>query len=289
MYGYGSYGFGGGLPSVVKKLLIANVVVFLVTTLLPYSIWFNLFGLVPGMVLTRFTVWQLFTYMFLHGGFGHIFFNMFGLWMFGAELEYAWGSRDFFKYYVICGIGAGVLVVITSLFGFSSMFAPTIGASGAIWGILVAYGLMWPDRLIFVFGILPMKAILFVIIFGALELLQGLGRSGGGVAYFAHVGGGLTGFVYLKFGWRLMAHLESWWNHYKARREARKHKFTIHEGGAQESKETRRMSDAAYTPRHPEKDEEVNRILDKIAREGMDSLDEREKRILENASKRKKQ
>ncbi len=139
--------------------------------------------------------WQFFTYMFFHGGFGHILFNMFALWMFGPELEYNWGTRDFLKYYFACGVGGGILVWLTSMIGFSNPLASTIGASGAIFGILVAYGMMWPNRLIYIMGVLPMKALHFVIVFGAIDLLQGLSGSGGNIAVFAHVGGGVTGFI----------------------------------------------------------------------------------------------
>ncbi len=273
-------GFGYGLPPMVKRLLIINAAVFVLTVLfsqMQHTI-FYLFGLVPQLVTHRFMVWQFFTYMFLHGGFGHIFFNMFALWMFGSELEYNWGSNDFLKYFLICGVGGGVLVWLTAFIGFSSSAAPTIGASGAIFGVLVAYGLMWPDRPIYIWGILPIKALHLVLLFGAFDLLSGLGRSGGNIAYFAHIGGGVTGFVYLKFGWRIMAHLESWVRHWKRR------KFTVHEGGR--NREGRREDSRDTDASHPDMADEIDRILDKIAREGMDSLSERERRILDRASNR---
>ena len=157
MYGYGSYGYGGfgrSLPKAVKYLLIANAVIFILMMMFPYRSLMYWFGLVPYFVTTRLMVWQFFTYMFIHADFMHIFFNMFALWMFGTELEFNWGTKDFIRFYLACGIGGGILVWATSLVGFSSMIIPTIGASGAIFGLLVAYGLMWPNRLIFVFGIL---------------------------------------------------------------------------------------------------------------------------------------
>ncbi len=272
MYAY--YGYGMSLPKAVKSLLIANAIVFIVTLFFPFN-WNILFGLVPVLINQKLMVWQFFTYMFLHGGFGHILFNMFALWMFGTELEYNWGTRDFLKYYFTCGIGGGLLVWITSMFGFSSYMIPTIGASGAIFGILVAYGMMWPDRLIFIFGVLPMKALHFVLIFGALDLLNGLSGSGGGIAYFCHVGGGVTGFIYLKYGWRIMIHIEHMINIFKSRR------FKIIQGG----KKSGFNSDSHDS--HPDFDEEVDRILDKIARHGMESLSDREKQILDRASGKK--
>lgn len=276
MYAY--HGYRMGLPKAVKSLLIANAAVFAFTLFFPIRGWNYLFGLVPALINHRFMIWQFFTYMFLHGGFGHIFWNMFMLWMFSTELEYNWGSRDFLKYYLVCGVGGGVIVWITSLVGLSSSAIPTIGASGAIFGVLVAYGMMWPDRLIYVMGILPMKALHMVLIFGGIDLLQGLSGSAGHIAVFAHVGGGITGFIYLKYGWRIMIHLEHQINKFKAR------KFTVIRGGG---KKTGTKSD--YPESHPDIDNEVDRILDKIARDGMDSLTDRERRILDRASDRKKQ
>jgi len=249
-----------------------NIAIFLVVSLLGIAGVINrIFGLVPYLVNTRFTVWQFFTYMFLHGGIGHIFFNMFALWMFGTELEYNWGSKDFLWFYFVCGLGGGLLVWLTAFFGFSGMYSTTIGASGAIFGLLVAYGMMWPDRLIFVFGIIPMKALHFVLLFGALDLMQGLSHSNGGIAYFAHVGGGVTGFIYLKFGWRIVAYTESILRRFKRR------KLKVIEGG-------RNSGLYRNEPSHPDMDDEIDRILDKIAREGMNSLTKKEKEILDRRS-----
>ncbi len=274
MYAY--RGYGSSLPKGVKYLLISNAVVFAITLFFPFN-WFAFFGLVPRQINHYFMIWQFFTYMFFHGGFGHILFNMFALWMFGQELEHNWGFRDFLKYYFTCGVGGGILVWLTAMIGFSNPYASTIGASGAIFGILVAYGMMWPDRLIYIFGVLPMKALHFVIIFGAIDLLQGFSGTAGNIAVFAHVGGGVTGLVYLKFGWRIMIHLEHQINKFKAR------KFTVTQGQGRKSGFKPHNDDG-----HPDLDEEVDRILDKIAHEGMDSLSDREKRILDRASHRKK-
>jgi len=276
-------GFGYGLPKMVKRLLIINAAVFVVTVLfyqMQHVIWY-LFGLVPELVTHRFMVWQFFTYMFLHGGFGHILFNMFALWMFGSELEYNWGSRDFLHYYLICGVGGGVLVWITSFFGLSSSGVPTIGASGAIFGVLLAYGMMWPDRPIYIWGILPMKALHLVILYGVINILYGFSGSGGNVAYFAHIGGFATGFIYLKFGWRAMVHVENLGKRWKRR------KFTVHDGG-RSRRSMRGDGSRDDEAMHPDIADEVDRILDKIAREGMDSLSDRERRILDRASNRRK-
>ena len=276
-------GYGYGIPRIVKRLLIINIAVFVLTTIMVrwQDMIYYVFGLVPALVNTRFMVWQFFTYMFLHGGISHIFFNMLVLWMFGAELEYNWGSRDFIIYYLVCGVGGGLLVWFTAFLGLSSMTAPTIGASGAIFGLLVAFGLMWPDRLIYIWGIIPMKALHLVLLFGAIDLFSGLTGSGGRIAVFAHVGGGLTGFIYLKFGWRMAVQFEGLANRMKRR------KFTVIDGGRSASrKDSPRDSESGGV--HPDIDEEVDRILDKIAREGMDSLTDRERRILDRASNRRR-
>ena len=282
---YRHVGGGMGLPKAVKSLLIANVAIFFITAVIRIN-WYGLFGLVPYLVTHKLFVWQFFTHMFLHGNMGHIFWNMFGLWMFGSELENNWGSKDFLQYYIICGIGGGILVWITSFVGLSNPIAPTIGASGAIFGILAAYGMMWPDRMIFVLGILPMRAINFVIIFGILNLMQGLTGTGGGIAVFAHVGGGVTGFIYLKFGWRIMAYTDVWWKRIRESFRAQSKGFKVVDGG-RKSKGSGSRSSSDKTP-HPDLRGEVDRILDKIAREGMDGLSDRERRILEDASKKRK-
>jgi membrane associated rhomboid family serine protease len=273
-----SYGYGYGLPKAVKYLLIANAAVFVFTYIFPtitriYFPFNSIFGLVPDYINHNLMIWQFFTYMYLHGGMMHIGFNMFALWMFGTELEYNWGSRDFFKFYTVCGIGGGVLVWLTSFTSLGNPSIATIGASGAIFGLLVAYGLMWPDRIILLFGIMPMKALHFVIIFGAIDLFYGVTGTGGDIAYFAHIGGGVTGFIYLKYGWRIMVYLESMFRRLKRR------KFTVIKGG-------KRGSDSPEE-KYQDMDDEVNRILDKISKSGMESLDDREKRILERASKRR--
>jgi len=269
-----SYGYDSGLPKAVKYLLITNVVVLVLQTLLRRVIPFGLLALEPYLINHYFMIWQFFTYMFLHSDMWHIGFNMLALWMFGSELEWNWGTRDFLKFYLVCGIGGGLLVWITSFFGLTEPLSRTIGASGAIFGLLVAYALMWPDRLIFLFGILPMKAMHMVILFMGIDLFQGLTNTGGQIAVFAHVGGGVTGFVYLKYGWRVMVYMESWVKRLKRR------KFKVVQGG--------RGYSAGNGSSHPDMDDEVDRILDKIAREGMESLDDRERRILDRASDRKK-
>src|SRR5262249_27296274 len=154
------------------------------------------FGLVPYAVTQRYLIWQLVTYIFLHGGFFHIFFNIFRLYMFGSGLEATWGTREFTKFFFICGIGAAILTVIVSPYSQVAI----IGASGAIFGLLVAYGVLFPNRPIYLYMIIPIPAKWFVVIFGAINLLSAFSVSASGVAYVTHVGGLCAGLIYSKGG-----------------------------------------------------------------------------------------
>src|SRR4030066_1103740 len=188
-----SFSFGYPVTPVIKKLIIANVAVFLLQFLSSYKIIY-LFGLVPYMVIREFYFWQLFTYQFLHGGLFHILFNMLALWMFGGELERIWGSSSFLKYYFLCGAGAGICTVIF----LSASLNPTIGASGAIYGVLLAYGLLFPDRIIYIYMLFPMKAKHFVILMGAVSFFSSISATQSGIAHIAHLGGMVFGYLYLK-------------------------------------------------------------------------------------------
>jgi len=149
-----------------------------------------------------FTPWQLLSYAFLHGNFNHLFFNMFAVWMFGTPLEQAWGSQRFTLYYVVCVVGAAVAQLLVQLF--EGGIYPTIGASGGVFGLLLAYGAMWPNNRIFLlFFPVPVKAKWFVLIYGGIELLLGFTRAMPGIAHFAHLGGMVFGALLLyRWGWR---------------------------------------------------------------------------------------
>jgi len=188
----------------VKWLLITNISIFVLNFLTQrfgFGVYFYPFGLVPGMVVHLLAVWQLVTYMFLHdpSGFGHILFNMLTLWMFGADLERDWGTRRFLRYYFLCGIGAGVCVVAANWFA-GSLGARTIGSSGAIYGLLLAFGMLYPDRVVLFSFLFPIKAKYFVMILGAIDFLSSIGASDSGVSHVAHLGGLLVGYLYLKHG-----------------------------------------------------------------------------------------
>ena len=183
----------------VKNLLLANIAVFILQSLAPSLEGFLImyFGLVPRLAFEHLFIWQFVTYMFLHGGFGHIFFNMFALWMFGVELESNWGTKDFLKYYFLTGIAAGIS---TALFSWGSTI-PTIGASGAVYGILAAYALFFPDRYVYLYLLFPIKMKYLAVILGLIEFLS-LRHGGTNIAHAAHLGGMVIGYFYLRHKYR---------------------------------------------------------------------------------------
>src|SRR5665213_3530880 len=234
-----SFSFGPGqLSTALKAIIGINVVMFVATTFMP-SLQIQL-GLVPMWVLREKRIWQLVTYMFIHAGLLHILFNMLALWMFGAELERVWGTRFFLKFYFITGIGAACLTVLISLLPFGptqQLYASDIvGASGAVYGLLLAYAMYFPDRQIYMYFLFPIPAKIFVLITGAMELYASMAEGSGGVANATHLGGLLVAYVYLttlRHGPRIK--LNPWaevkyryvkWQLTKARK-----KFDVYQGG----------------------------------------------------------
>ena len=193
-------------PKGVKWLLIINISVFVVyffAVRFGGGGIFSHFALVPAAVLQTLAFWQLVSYLFLHdpGGFGHILFNMLSLWMFGADLERAWGTRRFLQFYFLCGIGAGICVILANaLLPWGSMRSRTIGASGAIYGLLLAFGMLWPDRTVLFSFLFPIKAKYFVMILGGIAFMSSFAGSDNNVSHFAHLGGMVFGYIYLKRG-----------------------------------------------------------------------------------------
>lgn len=200
-------------PPVVSLLLIVNGLAFIVQNVFPglleqaFALWplgSPAFQMTPfGLQrVSDFAVWQLFTYAFLHGNTLHLFANMFALWMFGIQIENYWGSRAFGFYYVVCVVGAGLIQLVVS---FGDGY-PTLGASGGVFGILLAFGMMFPNqRILLLIPPIPLKAKWFVILYGAFELWAGLTGAASGVAHFAHLGGMLFGFLlimYWRYRWR---------------------------------------------------------------------------------------
>lgn len=181
----------------VKALVIACVVVFVLQIIANQAGWSftRFFGLVPSEALYHGHIWQLVTYIFLHdiGSPMHILFNMLGLWMFGSDLEEHWGTRQFMRFFFICGIGAGIIYTLLS----RGSDVPTIGASGAVYGILLAFGVLFPDRIIY-YIIFPIRAKYFVMIMGGLAFYASVTSSGSSIAHIAHLGGMACGYLYLR-------------------------------------------------------------------------------------------
>jgi membrane associated rhomboid family serine protease len=188
--------FGGrDVTPAVKLLLIVNTAVFFLQLFLPNQ-FLDFFGLVPALVWDDFYLWQLFTYQFLHGGLLHLLFNMLALWMFGCDLERRWGSPFFLKYYFVSVIGGGVLNALI----LPGQVAPSIGASAGIYGILLAYGLIYPNQIVYFYFLFPIKMKHFVWIIGAIALYSSIASGQSGIAHLAHLGGMVFGYLYLRGG-----------------------------------------------------------------------------------------
>ena len=250
------------MTKTVKILIIINVVLFVLMHLLPNVAWLAFFALVPRFVLAKFRLWQLFTYMFLHVGLWHLAVNMLMLWFFGPAIESAWGRREFLRYYLFTGIGAGLCSWLVAL----RSTIPVIGASGAIFGILVAYAIMYPDTIILLFFFFPMKIRYAVWVLVGFNLLGALSSPHAGIAYFAHLGGGLCGYLYLRSEWLRWKIL---------------HWTPLRLGGLR----GRKRPDKKYLQKQ-DLDQKADAILDKISKYGIDSLSRKERQLLELRSKK---
>ena len=223
----GPYVMGGGLPRGVKLLLIVNVAIFLFTWFAGRSAigdaFLSAFALRPADVVGRLFIWQMGTYLFLHGDAFHILYNMLGLWFFGGELERLWGTDKFMRFYFICGVGAGAVVVLANYL-FGNPASQTIGASGAIYGILLVAAILWPDRII-IMMIFPIKLKYFVMLMGAISLL-GLRNINSGVSDVAHLSGMVFGYLFLKMpqvrGFDPLYTLRQAYRHWKLERAKKK-------------------------------------------------------------------
>jgi membrane associated rhomboid family serine protease len=225
-----SYSFGPGpVTPAVKAIIFANIGLFVVSQFYPRIALY--LGVIPEAVLEKGWLWQLATYMFLHADAMHILFNMLGLWMFGVELERTWGTRFFSRFYAVTGVGAGITVVLASLLPIAALRltyeAVTIGASGALYGLLMAFAIYFPNRPILMFLLFPVPAKYFVMILGALAFMV---SPGGGVSNSAHLGGLLFGYLYLKGrGGGLTAEFKYRYLKWKMNRLRRK--FDVYSGG----------------------------------------------------------
>ena len=221
----------------VKAIVYTNVAVFVVTfiaqTFFGSSALFELLGLRPESVFTQFYVWQFVTYLFLHGNVTHILFNMLALWMFGVDLERRWGSRGFVKYYAITGVGAGVVTALVSRLPFDAMQhiygVTTVGASGAIYGLLMAWALLFPSRQILFMFVFPLPARVAATLMGAMAFMGAVGSSNDSVAEATHLAGFVIGWLYLNGFSRLR--LDFSYRLARWRMERVRRKFNVHKGG----------------------------------------------------------
>jgi len=261
------------LPPLVKKLVMGTALIYIFQLLTSHR-WDYLFGLNPVLLTEGLAIWQPFTYIFLHAGPFHLFWNMIILWMFGSEIELAWGPGRFGVYYLICGAGAGII---------SAILDPTsttivVGASGAIFGVLLAFGMTYPDRMVAFMFIFPMKAKYFVAAISAIQLLFFVRGGDGIVAYSAHVGGLITGILYFsiqRHGWKNVVR----WTGRGIRRK-RPDLRVVSRHNTVASPRRNMESDTSGVP-----EPDIDRILDKISALGLDALTEEERTILEQTSK----
>ena len=243
----------------IKTLISINFAIFILQSISSSEImFFSNFGLVPKLVWTQLKIWQPFTYMFFHGDIWHVLINMFVLWMFGSELERAWGKKNFLRFYFITGVGSGLG---TMLFGLQSTI-PIVGASGAIYGVLLAYGVMFPNRTVYLYGIIPIKSIWFVIGIGVIAFFSSFNNFTN-ISHLTHLFGMIIGYLYLK----RPIHFRSLW-------------FSVFK----KVLEYRIQSQEKEISRSVEMERDLNSILDKINREGFKSLtQEEEKRLYKNS------
>ena len=301
------------IPVVTKNLLLVNIIAFVATWILQLrGLDLNdLLGL-HFFMAADFQVWQLLTYMFLHSGFTHILFNMFALWMFGVVIENVWGPKKFLFYYISCGVGAGIMQEIAQFFsfyftisaqdptvGFGELFAighqlstqlngwTTIGASGAVYAILLAFGMIFPNERIFIFPLpIPIKAKWSVMFYVAIDLFSAMSSSGDNVAHMAHLGGMLFGYLMIRY-WNNhptagygRSNGRQFFDRLKENFEKRSQpKMKVHKGGT-----NNREDDWEFNARKKQNQEEIDRILDKIRRSGYDSLTKEEKQKLFDSS-----
>jgi membrane associated rhomboid family serine protease len=228
-----AYSFGPGpLTPAIKILIGANVAAYVVSLIVPAAT--RPLRLSPAEVTGQLHLWQPVTYMFLHTGILHLLFNMLSLYMFGVELERTWGSKFFTKYYFATGIGAAATTILLSFvpgsFGDALYGSVTIGASGAVYGILLAYGMYFPNRPIYVYGVFPLAAKYLVMIMGGISLLSSMSGPGSGVAHTTHLGGLIVGYLYLK-GTRTHLLSEIQYRLLKWRINRMRRKFDVHPGG----------------------------------------------------------
>ena len=281
------------MTRVVQALIVINVAVaFLGATIVQSSVLQSLFAFRQGPIAE--TWWTAFTYMFLHAGLLHLAFNLYTLWIFGPRLEHIWGARSFALFYVWCGLGGAVFHAIFGGLG------PMAGASAAIYGVMLAYAMHWPKDEIYFFGVVPMRVATMVGIFVGIDLLRGLAGAGGGVAYFAHLGGAVFGFLYLKKPQHVsidqlrqrVSPAPDVGDDMSPRATPRPSSRSRNRDEVDEIVAQSKAAVAKRPARLPKlkgprdaKAEELDRVLDKISKHGLTSLTSAEKQLLEEMSK----
>ena len=305
------------IPTVTKNLLIINLIAFLATLVFQMrGIDLGDIGGLHFFMASHFHFYQLVTYQFLHAGFTHILFNMFGLWMFGSVIENVWGPKKFLFYYITCGIGAGLMQELAQfgsfymtvaeqvpdaslgmVFQFGAQYATalnawtTIGASGAVYAVILAFGMTFPNERLFIIPFpFPIKAKWFVLGYVAIEFFSALGSSGDGVAHTAHLGGMLFGYLMIRYwnkhpnatydrsrGQQFFENLKRSFDQRQHNTHRREPDMHVEKGGA-------RKTDQEYNARKRKNQEEIDAILDKIRKSGYDSLTKEEKKRLFDAS-----
>lgn len=304
------------IPIITKNLLIINVLAFLASVVLELrGMSMNDWGGLHFFLASDFHLFQFITYQFLHGSFMHLFFNMFALWMFGGVVENVWGPRKFLFYYIACGVGAGLCQELVQYIsyandglaayqyvnipGYGSMAVGeylnqwcTIGASGAVYAILLAFGMTFPEDRIFIFPLpIPIKAKWFVMGYAAIELFSAMSQSGDGVAHMAHLGGMLFGFFLIRY-WRKhpgssfdtgrgQQFFEQMKRNFEQHQTKHNPNMHVEQGGRAATRE----DDMEYNARKKARQDEIDAILDKIRRSGYDSLTKEEKQTLFDASR----
>ncbi|HNX24355.1 MAG TPA: rhomboid family intramembrane serine protease [Spirochaetota bacterium] len=267
---------GGPMTPGVKWLMIVNGAVFLIQQIaglfIPNAMEY-IFGISHNGFLNSFMIWQPFTYMFLHGGWMHIFFNLLTLWMFAGELEMVWGKTKFIWYYMLSGLGAGFFIALMNYIAFINYgsSAVTIGASGAIYAILLAYAILWPDREVLLYFLFPIKIKYLVLAFGLMEFFGTLSSSagtGGNISHIGHLGGIISGFILIK----LM----------RSSGISKKSKVSFFENFRKKNRlnEKKKVIDTRIEAKRI-----IDELLSKIAKNGMSSLTPDEKKKLEWARK----
>ena len=243
----------------IKILIIINVGLFLLRFVAKSQIDLaGIFGLSPNTVWPM--IWQPITYMFIHGDLFHVLINMFVLWMFGSEMESIWGRTQFLRYYFLTGVGSGLVWL---LFNAGQSYSVLIGASGAIYGILIAYGMMFPNRTVYLYFMIPIKVKWFVVFLGAVAFLSSFNNNTN-ISHLTHLSGMVIGFVYLRYYWH--------WKDFR---------FSVHK----QIEEFRSSISSKKDKKKIEMQNEVDQLLDKINETGYDNLTEEEKDLLYRASK----